>query len=51
MHAVRELSPVLARLRPSDLCGERPLIATDRKWLAEAQNVASDPYRKSHQLH
>jgi hypothetical protein len=36
---------VMARLRPSDLCRERPLIGADRKWLAEAQNVANDPNR------
>ena len=36
---------VMARLRPSDLCRERPLIGADRKWLAEAQNVANDPKR------
>ena len=42
-HLLRCMSLKVARLRPSGLCRERPLIGVDRKWLAEAQNVANDP--------
>jgi hypothetical protein len=37
----------MARLRRADVPCECPLIGVDRKWLADRQNDAIDPQRKS----
>jgi hypothetical protein len=37
--------PHMARLRRADVPCECPLIGVNRKWLADRQNDANDPFR------